>query len=176
MEVRVVDDAGQVALPNVPGHIQVRASGQHVGYFEREDIYASSFQDGWFKTGDLGRLDEDGYIRIVGRSKDIVIRGGENIPIIEIENLLLDHPEVQEVVIVGMPDERLGERCHAVIIPRTPDANLSLSDLTIYLKNLDVTKQYWPEFLTLKETLPRTASGKIQRFRVREELIAERRS
>src|SRR3546814_5222964 len=75
-----------------------------------DELYAASFQDGWFKTGDLGRMAEDGYVTIVGRSKDIVIRGGENIPIIEIENIIRDLPEVKDIVIVGVPDKRLGER------------------------------------------------------------------
>lgn len=175
VEVRVVDDNGQVVPPNMPGHLQLRASGQHVGYFANEELYKASFQDDWFKTGDLGRMDEDGYVRIIGRSKDIVIRGGENIPIIEIENMLLDLPEVADIVIVGVPDDRLGERCHAVVVPSTPGHKLSLSDLTNHLEELEVTKQYWPEFISMADSLPRTASGKIQRFIVRERIIEHRR-
>lgn len=174
VEVRVVDDNGQVVPPNTPGHLQLRASGQHVSYYMNDELYKASFQDGWFKTGDLGRMDEDGYIRIVGRSKDIVIRGGENIPIIEIENMLLDHPEVADVVIVGVPDDRLGERCHAVVVPSTTGHQLTLRDLTGHLEKLNVTKQYWPEFISMRASLPRTASGKIQRFIVRDEVNKQR--
>ncbi|MBB6123391.1 AMP-binding protein [Sphingobium subterraneum] len=171
--VRVVDDEGRLVPPNTPGHLQLRASGQHVGYFMNDALYEASFENGWFKTGDLGRLDEDGYVRIVGRSKDIVIRGGENVPIIEIENLLLDIPEVADIVIVGVPDDRLGERCHAVVVPRTPGRQFSLTELTAHLATLDVTKQYWPEFISTWDALPRTASGKIQRFVVRDKIIQE---
>jgi cyclohexanecarboxylate-CoA ligase len=171
VELRIVDDSGNVLPPNTPGNLQIRATAQHVGYFMNDALYESSFQDGWFKTGDLGRMDEHGHIRIVGRSKDIVIRGGENIPIIEIENMLLDHPEVADIVIVGVPDDRFGERCHAVIVPRSPGHKLTLRDLTSHLEKLEVTKQYWPEFLSMADSLPRTASGKIQRFVVREEII-----
>jgi cyclohexanecarboxylate-CoA ligase/2-ketocyclohexanecarboxyl-CoA hydrolase len=171
VELRIVDDHGDVLPPNTPGNIQIRATAQHVGYFMNDALYKSSFQDGWFETGDLGRINEHGELRIVGRSKDIVIRGGENIPIIEIENMLLDHPEVADIVIIGVPDERLGERCHAVVVPKVPGYKLTLSDLTSHLKTLDVTKQYWPESLSMADSLPRTASGKVQRFVIREAII-----
>ena len=171
VEVRVVDDNGEVVAPNTPGHLQVRSAGQHVGYYLNDELFASSFEDGWFKTGDLGRMDEAGYVRIVGRSKDIVIRGGENIPIIEVENILLEHPEIADIVIVGVPDERLGERCHALVVAKTPARVLTLQDLTDHLKKREVTKQYWPEFISMRDALPRTASGKIQRFVVRDELL-----
>lgn len=173
VEVRVVDDDGNVLPPNTPGNLQLNASGQHVGYYLNDALYAASFQDGWFKTGDLGQLDEDGYVRIIGRSKDIVIRGGENVPIIEIENMLLDLPGVADIVIVGVPDERLGERCHAVVKPSTADAGLTLDKLTRHLAELEVTKQYWPEFLSIVEEFPRTATGKIQRFAVRDAILAQ---
>lgn len=171
VELRVVDDEDMPVPPHTPGHLQLRASGQHVGYFMNDALYDASFIDGWFRTGDLGRVDDDGYVRIVGRSKDIVIRGGENIPIIEIENLLLDLPDVKEVIIVGIPDDRLGERCHAVVIPCVPGRELPLSLLTGYLESKHVTKQYWPEFISMTSEFPRTASGKVQRFVVRDKII-----
>src|SRR3546814_1198547 len=110
-----------------------------------DELYAASFQDGWFKTGDLGRMAEDGYVTIVGRSKDIVIRGGENIPIIEIENIIRDLPEVKDIVIVCVPDKLLGERCHALICTRNPEQPLSPTSVTATLTKLGGTKQYWPE-------------------------------
>lgn len=171
VEVRVVDDEGNVLPPNSVGNLQLRASGQHVGYYQNDALYAASFEDGWFRTGDLGRLDEDGYVRIIGRSKDIVIRGGENVPIVEIENMLLDLPEIADIVIIGVPDERLGERCHAVIKPSSAEARLQLADLTRHLEKLEVTKQYWPEFLSFVDEFPRTATGKIQRFAVRDAIV-----
>lgn len=173
VEVRVVDDEGNVLPSNTPGNLQLNASGQHVGYYMNDALYAASFQDGWFKTGDLGKLDDDGYVRIMGRSKDIVIRGGENIPIIEIENMLLDLPEIADIIIVGVPDVRLGERCHAVIRLSTASGKLQLGDLINHLDKLEVTKQYWPEFLSIVEEFPRTATGKIQRFAVRDAIIAK---
>jgi cyclohexanecarboxylate-CoA ligase len=172
VEVRVVDDDGNILPPNCPGNLQLNASGQHVGYYMNHTLYAASFQDGWFKTGDVGKLDDDGYVRVLGRSKDIIIRGGENIPIVEIENMLLDLPEIADIVIVGVPDERLGERCHAVIKPSTVGNQLKLGDLTRHLEKLEVTKQYWTDFLSIVEEFPRTATGKIQRFAVRDEIVA----
>lgn len=172
VSLRIVDDVGHVLPTNTPGHIEIRANGQHVGFFQNDKLYADSFRDGWYKTGDLGILDDDGYIRIVGRSKDIVIRGGENIPIIEIENILLDHPGIAEICIVGVPDERLGERCHAVVVPRGKGSMLKLADLTDHLRRNEVTKQYWPEFISLVDALPKTASGKVQRFLLRDKVAA----
>ena len=172
VEVRVVDDEGNVVPPNTPGNLQLNASGQHVGYYMNDALYEASFQDGWFRTGDLGKVDDDGYVQILGRSKDIVIRGGENIPIIEIENILLDLPGIADIVIVGVPDERLGERCHAVVKPSTGAAP-ALEDLTAHLAKLQVTKQYWPEFLSIVEEFPRTATGKVQRFAVRDAIVAQ---
>jgi len=172
VKVRVVDDEGNILPANTPGNLQLLASGQHVGYFMNPGLYAASFQDGWFRTGDLGRIDDDGYVSIIGRSKDIVIRGGENIPIIEIENLLLDLPAVGDIVIVGVPDPRLGERCHAVVELSPAETSLTLRDLTDHLGKMEVTKQYWPEFLTIVKQFPRTASGKIQRFAVRDLIVS----
>ena len=100
-----------------------------------------------------------------------MIRGGENVPVIEIENIIRELAEVREAVIVGVPDDRLGERCHAVVVPHTPGQDLRLKDLTDHLDKLGVTKQYWPEFLSMAEDLPRTASGKIQRFIIRDRII-----
>jgi cyclohexanecarboxylate-CoA ligase len=170
VKLRIVDDEGGLLPANTPGHIEIRANGQHVGFFMNDTLYAQSFRDGWYKTGDLGLLDDDGYIRIVGRSKDLVIRGGENIPIIEVENVLLEHPEIADICIVGVPDGRLGERCHAVVVPRVPGHVLELTDLADHLRRNEVTKQYWPEYMSLAESLPKTASGKIQRFVVRDQV------
>lgn len=173
VRLRIVDDEGAVLAANVPGHIEIQASGQHVGFFMNEALYKQSFRDGWYKTGDLGRLDDDGYVRIIGRSKDLVIRGGENIPIIEVENVLSDHPDISQICIVGVPDERLGERCHAVVVPRVAGQLLDLDDLVEHLRSNHVTKQYWPEFMSLATDLPKTASGKVQRFVVRDQIAAQ---
>ncbi len=166
MEVRTVDDGGKVLPHNEEGRLQARGPGTFVGYLKRPHLYAVD-RDGWFETGDLARKDEDGYIRITGRTKDIVIRGGENVPVIEIEQLMYRHPAVQEVAIVGVPDERLGERACACVVLRE-GASLTLADLSGYMAENTVAKNYWPERIEVLDALPKTPSGKVQKFKLRE--------
>jgi cyclohexanecarboxylate-CoA ligase len=123
--------------------------------------------DGWFKTGDRARRDADGYIRISGRSKDIIIRGGENVPVKEIEDVLLRHPKVRNAALVVVPDPRLGELGCACIIPQ-PGETLTLEELQTFLAKQQVTRQFWPERLELVPHLPMTHSGKVQKFRLRD--------
>jgi Acyl-CoA synthetases (AMP-forming)/AMP-acid ligases II len=124
-------------------------------------------EQGWFKTGDLARIDADGYVRITGRSKDIIIRGGENIPVVEVEQLLHKHPAVQVAVVVGVPDARMGERAVAYVKPR-PGQSFSIEEMQRFLGEQQMVKQYWPEFLAVTDELPSTPSGKVQKFRLRE--------
>jgi cyclohexanecarboxylate-CoA ligase len=166
MEVRIVDGGGKVLPHDEEGRLQARGPGTFVGYLKRPHLYAVD-QDGWFETGDLARKDKDGYIRITGRTKDIVIRGGENVPVIEIEQLMYRHPAVREVAIVGVPDERLGERACACVVLRE-GALLTLADLMAYMAENAVAKNYWPERIEVLEALPKTPSGKVQKFRLRE--------
>lgn len=114
-------------------------------------------------------MDAEGYIRISGRSKDVIIRGGENIPVFEIETLLYKHPAVAQVAIVAYPDERLGERACAVVVPKAVQ-QLAFADMTDFLKAQKVALQYIPERLVLREAMPATPSGKIQKFRLRDML------
>jgi cyclohexanecarboxylate-CoA ligase len=137
-----------------------------VGYLKRPERYDMD-ADGWFKTGDLARIDADGYVRITGRSKDIIIRGGENIPVVEVEQLLYKHPAVQIAVVVGVPDTRMGERAVAYVKPR-PGQSFTFEELQRFLGEQQMVKQYWPEFLVVTDDLPATPSGKIQKFRLRE--------
>jgi len=166
MEVRIVDGGGKVLPHDEEGRLQARGPGTFVGYLKRPHLYAVD-QDGWFETGDLARKDKEGYIRITGRTKDIVIRGGENIPVIEIEQLMYSHPAVREVAIVGVPDERLGERACACVVLRE-GALLTLADLMAYMAENAVAKNYWPERIEVLDALPKTPSGKVQKFRLRE--------
>ncbi len=166
MEVRVVDAEGQPAPVGEEGPLQVRGCSNFLGYFKRPGL-ADLSADGWFDTGDLARMDADGYIRITGRIKDIVIRGGENIPVVEIEGLLFKHPAVQTVAIVGFPDARMGERACAFVTLRE-GAKLTFDDMVAFLKDQKVAMQYIPERLEILPDLPRTPSGKIQKFKLRE--------
>jgi cyclohexanecarboxylate-CoA ligase len=114
-------------------------------------------------------MDERGYIRITGRSKDVIIRGGENIPVVEIEALLYRHPAITSVAIVAYPDERLGERACAVVVPRAGE-NVDLSSIVEFLKSQKTATQYIPERLLVLAAMPTTPSGKVQKFKLREML------
>jgi len=172
MEVRIVDQqTGAPVTDGRPGLLQVRGASQCLGYFRRPEVYRASLtDDGWFDTGDLARADGYGGIRITGRVKDLIVRGGENIPVLEVEAALLRHHTVKDVAVVGYPDMRLGERACAVLVPA--DRPPTLGDLCAHLAGLGMAKQYWPERLEVVTALPRTPSGKIQKFALRERLRA----
>lgn len=166
MEVRTVDPVGQPVPVGEEGQLQVRGCSNFVGYMKRPGL-ACVDDDGWFDTGDIARMDADGYIRIAGRSKDIIIRGGENIPVVEVEDMLFKHPAVATVAIVGYPDARLGERACAYVVLR-PGTSLSFAEMVAYLKEQKTAMQYIPERLEIVEDVPRTPSGKIQKFKLRD--------
>lgn len=169
MEVRVVDENGKPLPPEIEGQLQVRGMANFVGYLKKPELFATD-PDGWFDTGDLARMRNDGYIRISGRSKDVIIRGGENIPIVEVEELLYRHPAIEDAAIVAMPDARLGERACALVTLK-PGEKLSFEEMIGYLTEHKMAIQYFPEKLEILDEMPRTPSGKIQKFRLRE--IAE---
>lgn len=166
VEAKVVDEHGEALPPGVAGHLFVRACSAFGGYLKRAHLNATDAQ-GWFDTGDLACIDAHGYIRISGRSKDVIIRGGENIPVVEIEALLYRHPGISQVAIVAWPDARLGERACAMVVPKAGVA-LDLPSLTAFLKAQGVATQYWPERLVLLDAMPTTPAGKIQKFKLRE--------
>jgi cyclohexanecarboxylate-CoA ligase len=112
-------------------------------------------------------MDADGYIRITGRAKDIIIRGGENIPVVEIENLLYRHPAIRQVAFVGVPDPRLGERACAFVVLREGE-RLDFAEMVVYLEKYQLARQYLSEYLEVLPQMPMTASGKIQKFQLRE--------
>jgi len=167
MEIRILGEDGQPVAVGEAGDLHVRGPSQALGYYKRPDLYAAANpDDDWFDTGDVARLRADGGIRIVGRTKDLIIRGGENVPVAEVEDLLLRHPAVADVAVVAVPDERLGERGCAVVLP--DGAAPTLTELTAYLDEQGMAKQFWPERLELVDEMPRTASGKIQKYVLRE--------
>ena len=166
-EARVVDDQKRPVPPDTVGNLQARGITHFVGYMKKPHLNSID-ADGWFDTGDLARQDKDGYIRIVGRTKDVIIRGGENIPVAEVENLIYRHPAVAECAVVAMPDERLGERPCVYVVAK-PGAKLDMAELTRFLAKEGMAKTYWPERLELVAEMPRTPSGKIQKFKLREE-------
>lgn len=166
MQVRVVDAADRVVEDGREGRLQCRGIGNFLGYFGRPELSAPT-ADGWFDTGDLAVMQDGGYIRITGRARDILIRGGENVPVIEVENALYRHPAVREVAIVGMPDPRLGERACA-FVRLEPGQSLDFAGMVAFLEQQQMARQYFPERLEIVDELPRTASGKVQKYRLRE--------
>lgn len=167
-EVRVIDDDGE-SVVGTEGDLQCRGSELFVGYVQGRALSEASWQGTWFDTGDRAVMNDDGYIRITGRSKDIVIRGGENVPVKEIEDILLRHPLVSGVAIVGKPDERLGEIGCVFVLPSTDSP--TLADLTEFLQTHGVTPQFWPEDLVLVEDFPMTPSGKVQKYKLRQRFL-----
>jgi cyclohexanecarboxylate-CoA ligase len=166
MEVSVVDAEGRSLAAGQSGRLLVRGAQMFKGYYRRPELPTFD-RDGWFDSGDLAYMDGDGYIRISGRVKDILIRGGENVPVAEIENLLYKHPAVAAVAVVGFPDARLGERGCAFIVPRA-GSTIDLAAVRSYLSDAKMAKQFWPERVEVMAELPRTASGKIQKFKLRD--------
>lgn len=171
VEVKIVDIDGAALATGEEGRLLLRSCSNFGGYLKRPHLNGTDADD-WFDTGDLARIDEQGYIRITGRSKDVIIRGGENIPVVEIEALLYRHPDVQHAAIVAYPDERLGERACVVIVPRD-GATLTLEDIRSFLESHRVALQYIPEKLHLLPQMPSTPSGKIQKFKLREMMATQ---
>jgi cyclohexanecarboxylate-CoA ligase len=173
MQLRVVDEDGAELPVGETGRLQVRGPSQALGYFRRPDVYAASCTaDGWFDTGDLAWRRDDGGIRISGRAKDLVIRGGENVPVAEVEAVLYTHGKVRELAVIGLPDDRLGERACAVVVPEDESDPPTLAELVRFLDEAGMAKQYWPERLEVVAAMPRTPSGKIQKFLLREQFGA----
>jgi cyclohexanecarboxylate-CoA ligase len=170
VELKVGGEDGQSLSPGEAGKLFVRSCSNFGGYLRRQHLNGTDAED-WFDTGDLARMDAQGYIRITGRSKDVIIRGGENIPVVEIESLLYRHPAVGMAAIVAYPDERLGERACAVVVTK-PGQSFDMPTLVDYLKAQKVAIQYIPERLELLDAMPATPSGKIQKFKLREQLQA----
>jgi cyclohexanecarboxylate-CoA ligase len=165
--VKVVTADGHAAAPGVEGLLKCQPNSLFVGYLKRPEAYGVD-EGGWFDTGDYARMDEDGYIRITGRAKDIIIRGGENIPVVEVEELLYRHPAVRECAVVAMPDPRLGERACA-FVGLADGGSLGFHEMVAHLRAHGMATQYFPEKLVIRDALPRTPSGKIQKFMLREE-------
>lgn len=169
IDLRIVDDEGNVMPPGTEGNFELCSSTMFGGYLERPDLTREVFTaDGWYRTGDLATLDADGYLRITGRVKDVINRGGEKVPVVEIENLLFAHKAIADVAIVAMPDPRLGERACAFLVAAPGADRLDLREVREYLKAQGVSTYYWPERLEYTDALPRNVVGKIRKNVLRE--------
>ncbi|GGI36730.1 hypothetical protein GCM10010988_10410 [Cnuibacter physcomitrellae] len=175
--IRIVDDEG-VELPRgAEGNYELSSPTMFLGYLDRPDLTAEVFTaDGWYRTGDLAILDEAGFLHITGRVKDVINRGGEKVPVVEIENLLFQHPRVKDVAIVAEPHPRLGERACAFVVTADGAEPLGFGEMQEYLAAAKVSKYFWPERLAFVDELPRNPVGKVQKnlLRVRAaELVAD---
>ncbi len=168
VELKVVDTDGTALPTGQAGRLLLRACSNFGGYLKRPQ-WNGTDADGWFDTGDLARVDAQGYVRITGRSKDVIIRGGENIPVVEVEAMLYRHPAIAMAAIVAYPDERLGERACAVVVPK-PGQSVDMAGMVDFLKQQKIAVQYIPERLIVRDAMPTTPSGKIQKFKLREML------
>ena len=172
VEIKVVDDARKTLPPGCEGEEASRGPNVFMGYFDEPELTARALdKEGWYYSGDLCRMDEAGYIKITGRKKDIIVRGGENISSREVEDILLQHPKIHDACVVAMPDERLGERSCAYVVLKAPHHSLSLEEVVAFFSRKRVAKYKYPEHIVVIEKLPRTASGKIQKFLLRKDIM-----
>jgi acyl-coenzyme A synthetase/AMP-(fatty) acid ligase len=166
VEVRLVDDDGNDVASGDEGEVISRGPDQFLGYMDPAMDTEAFTEDGWFRTGDIGRFDDEGYLAITDRKKDIIIRGGENISAREVEELLAEHPKVQEAAVTPVSDERYGERVCAFVITRDGQS-LTLDEVLEHFKARGAAKQKTPERLELVDAFPRTLSGKVQKYVLR---------
>jgi fatty-acyl-CoA synthase len=153
----------------VRGEVEIGGYAIMAGYLNRPDATAEAIdEEGWFRTGDLGVMDPDGYVSIVGRSKDVVIRGGENLYPAEIEAVIRDHPAVVDVAVVGVPDSYYGEEACAAVVLR-PDQSLDSEVLREFMRDR-VSHQKIPRYVVPVDAFPQTASGKVQKFELRRQI------
>jgi cyclohexanecarboxylate-CoA ligase len=168
VELRTVDPTtGEDTAPGQVGELLVRGPELFVGYDDPDATAAAFAEGGWFRTGDLATVDGSGWLSIVGRIKDVIIRGGENIPTMEIESVLEAHPDIREAVVVGEPDQRMGERVCAFVVL---DGPFTLDDCREWFERHEVTRFKWPERVEPIDELPLLASGKPDKAALRRRL------
>ena len=173
-DVRLVRHDGSIVEPESGDDGEIRARGPQmlVGYLRAEDDASAFDDDGYFRTGDLARRVDGHYLVVSGRAKDIIIRNGENIAPKEIEDLLLGHPQIGEIAIVGIPDARTGERAVAVIVPK-PGAQPDVAGLAAFLSDTGIAKYKFPEQVALWDALPKNDAGKVLKHRIRATLMGK---
>jgi long-chain acyl-CoA synthetase len=170
LDIRIADEEGNILAPGERGEVQIRGASMFRGYWNHPDATANSHIDGWFKTGDVGYLDEEDYLFIVDRIKDMVIRGGENIGCGEVEAALLEHPQIREAAVYSVPDQRLGEEVGSTIYCN--GANIDDAELRGFLA-ARVARFKIPRYIQVSDTaLPRTASEKIYKLQIKQQALA----
>jgi acyl-CoA synthetase (AMP-forming)/AMP-acid ligase II len=170
-DVRVIGPDGATLLPGQAGELCARSPQVVQGYWNDDVATKASFQDGWFHTGDVGFIDAEGFVHVVDRIKDVVIRGGENVYCLEVEAVLQEHPAVAEVTVIGIDERAMGERVCAVVVPRA-GATVTLEELRAFAAPR-LARFKCPEALSVVAELPRTATGKVAKTTVRTEVAGD---
>jgi non-ribosomal peptide synthetase component E (peptide arylation enzyme) len=169
-QFKIIDQYEQEAPPNHEGELTTKGPIIFSGYFKSPDVNAITFtQDGFFKTGDLAKIDENGIITITGRIKETILRGGETISAVGIERLISSHPSVAEVAVIGMPDPAFGERICAYIKLK-PGTNLAFEELIAYLKSIGASVMQLPERMEFIDAIPLTNVGKADKKALKEDI------
>jgi acyl-CoA synthetase (AMP-forming)/AMP-acid ligase II len=164
--VRVLDEEGDQCPPGVSGELCIRAGSMMRGYWNRSNETMEAFHDGWYRSGDMARMDEDGFVWLVDRKKDMIISGGENIASREVEEALLSHPGIEHAAVIGVPHERWGETVKAVLVAR--GAPPSEDDLIAHCRTL-IAGYKLPRIITFIDTLPLLATGKVNKVALRQQ-------
>jgi acyl-CoA synthetase (AMP-forming)/AMP-acid ligase II len=173
VQIKVVTLDGKIAGPDEEGEIRAKGPQLFRGYLD-SSLDADAFdEEGFFRTGDLGQLDAEGYITITGRLKDVIIRKGENISAKEVEDLLFTSPAIADVAVIGLPDDRSGERACAIVVPADPEAPPTLKDVFDFCSQAGLMTQKVPEQLEIVDVLPRNATGKVLKHELRKQYTAK---
>jgi acyl-CoA synthetase (AMP-forming)/AMP-acid ligase II len=170
VEIKLLDDDGKPVAAGIAGEIWSRGPDLCVGYTDTALTAAAFDADGWYRTGDMGVLDDDGFLTITDRLNDVIIRGGENISAAEVEQAIVAMAEVAEAAVVAAPDARLGEHACAFVLLASGTPSLTLGDVTAHLARVGLARQKWPEELRVVDALPRTAAGKVRKVDLRSQL------
>jgi len=165
-ELRIVADDGSECARGVPGEVLARSDTAMTGYWNDPEATAQTLRDGWVHTGDVGYLDDEGYLFLVDRKKDMIISGGENIYSREVENALLEHPGVAEAAVVGVPDAHWGEAVKAIVVLR-PGSQLTEAQLIAHARGL-IAAYKCPKSVAFVDALPLLATGKVDKRGLRE--------
>jgi acyl-CoA synthetase (AMP-forming)/AMP-acid ligase II len=175
IEAKVVDEVRHEMPRGQAGELALRLPSAMRGYYKAPEITTQALDaEGWYYTGDLATMDEQGYVRIVGRQKDMIIRGGQNVYPAEIENHLLSKPGIQSVAVVGVPDPLAGERVWAFVVPQE-GVKLTPADVLNYCRG-ELAPYKVPDQVRIVDSLPMTATGKVQKFALRDMVLQEQRS
>lgn len=167
VDMRIVDDEGNDCPIGVPGEVMCRSDSLMAGYWNNSSATVEAMRDGWYHTGDMGYLDHQGYLFLVDRKKDMIITGGENVYCREVENAIERHPDVHEVAVIGVPDEKWGESVRAVVVLR-PGASLTEAELVAFSRE-QIAHYKAPKSVIFVDELPRVQTGKISKVALREQ-------